>query len=100
MRASEVQEWQHIETATGGGAHEGEEEDLRIATTLIYANLDFASLSADTHKSGVHGVGVRVASAGVKLTSGGRDISFILRTSSALTRVTPRPPPAAAGAEV
>ena len=56
------------EHAAGRGAHEGEEEDLRIATTLIYANLDLASsLSPDTHKSGVHGVGVSVASAGVKL---------------------------------
>ena len=54
------------EHAAGRGAHEGEEEDLRVAT-LIYANLDLASLSADTHKSGVHGVGVSVASAGVKL---------------------------------
>ena len=55
------------EHAAGRGAHEGEEEDLRVATTLIYANLDLASLSPDTHKSGVHGVGVSVASAGVKL---------------------------------
>ena len=55
------------EHAAGRGAHEGEEEDLRVATTLIYANLDLASLSPDTHKSGVHGVGVSVAVAGVKL---------------------------------